>query len=365
MRLRAPAAPARRLAAHADGRRPRPARVGGRGRAAHRRAAGARDGRDVRGPAGRRGLVGAAVCALAAEGAAGRRAPPRRSGAAAAAAPSWPTACAATPRTASWCCATRTPPSTRRSGPRGRPSCSPRARRSCSSGRAGLLGEGWDCPPVNVLVDMTAVAADVSVRQMRGRSLRLDPADPAKIANNWDVVCVAPVAWTRARGLRALRAPPRPPARAVRGRDDRDRAVARAPRALAVRAAGRRPLRRDQHRAAGARRRSRRRAGALERRRALPRRRPRRARRPQSPTGRGGDGRSRRRPSPACGPPRWRWLHPRRAYPPQLPLEWAAGAVCDAYVALGELPAEVARSMQFSARPEGWVRVSLPTRRSR
>src|SRR5204863_3416797 len=34
-------------------------------------------------------------------------------------------------------------------------------------GTRGLLGEGWDCPPVNVLVDMTAVAADVSVRQMR------------------------------------------------------------------------------------------------------------------------------------------------------------------------------------------------------
>ncbi len=27
---------------------------------------------------------------------------------------------------------------------------------------------------------------------MRGRSLRLDPADPEKVASNWDVVCVAP-----------------------------------------------------------------------------------------------------------------------------------------------------------------------------
>ena len=59
-------------------------------------------------------------------------------------------------------------------------------------GTRGLLGEGWDCPPVNVLVDMTAVAADVAVRQMRGRSLRLDPGDPAKLAGNWDIVCVAP-----------------------------------------------------------------------------------------------------------------------------------------------------------------------------
>ncbi|MDO8186591.1 DEAD/DEAH box helicase family protein [Conexibacter sp. JD483] len=59
-------------------------------------------------------------------------------------------------------------------------------------GTRALLGEGWDCPPVNVLIDCTAVAASVSVRQMRGRSLRLDPADGGKIASNWDVVCVDP-----------------------------------------------------------------------------------------------------------------------------------------------------------------------------
>ena len=35
------------------------------------------------------------------------------------------------------------------------------------------------------------MAADVSVRQMRGRALRLDPADAEKVASNWDVVCVA------------------------------------------------------------------------------------------------------------------------------------------------------------------------------
>jgi len=59
-------------------------------------------------------------------------------------------------------------------------------------GTRGLLGEGWDCPQLNVPVDMTEVAADVSVRQMRGRSLRLDPGHHAKLACNWDVVCVAP-----------------------------------------------------------------------------------------------------------------------------------------------------------------------------
>ena len=59
-------------------------------------------------------------------------------------------------------------------------------------GTRGLLGEGWDAPSLNVVVDLTTVAADVSVRQMRGRALRLDPADPEKLASNWDVVCVAP-----------------------------------------------------------------------------------------------------------------------------------------------------------------------------
>src|SRR4051794_23586774 len=59
-------------------------------------------------------------------------------------------------------------------------------------GTRGLLGEGWDAPTLNVLVDLTTVAADVSVRQMRGRAIRLDPADPDKLASNWDVVCVAP-----------------------------------------------------------------------------------------------------------------------------------------------------------------------------
>jgi hypothetical protein len=59
-------------------------------------------------------------------------------------------------------------------------------------GTRALLGEGWDAPCVNCLVDLTTATTGVSVRQMRGRSLRLDPSDPAKIASNWDVVCVAP-----------------------------------------------------------------------------------------------------------------------------------------------------------------------------
>jgi superfamily II DNA or RNA helicase len=59
-------------------------------------------------------------------------------------------------------------------------------------GTRALLGEGWDCPAVNCLVDMTVATTGVSVQQMRGRSLRLDPEDPEKLASNWDIVCVAP-----------------------------------------------------------------------------------------------------------------------------------------------------------------------------
>jgi superfamily II DNA or RNA helicase len=59
-------------------------------------------------------------------------------------------------------------------------------------GTRALLGEGWDCPMVNCLVDLTVASTGVSVQQMRGRSLRLNPDDPEKVASNWDVVCVAP-----------------------------------------------------------------------------------------------------------------------------------------------------------------------------
>jgi superfamily II DNA or RNA helicase len=62
----------------------------------------------------------------------------------------------------------------------------------CLVGTRGLLGEGWDATKVNVLVDLTTVTTSTSVNQLRGRSLRLDPDDPEKLADNWDVVCIAP-----------------------------------------------------------------------------------------------------------------------------------------------------------------------------
>ena len=61
----------------------------------------------------------------------------------------------------------------------------------CLLGTRGLLGEGWDAKSVNVLIDLTGVTTTTSVHQMRGRSLRLDPNDARKVANNWDVICVA------------------------------------------------------------------------------------------------------------------------------------------------------------------------------
>lgn len=62
----------------------------------------------------------------------------------------------------------------------------------CLVGTRGLLGEGWDASRVNVLIDLTTVTTSMSINQLRGRSIRLDPNDPAKLANNWDVICIAP-----------------------------------------------------------------------------------------------------------------------------------------------------------------------------
>jgi hypothetical protein len=62
----------------------------------------------------------------------------------------------------------------------------------CLVGTRGLLGEGWDANKINVLVDLTTVTTSMTVNQLRGRSIRLDPQQPDKLANNWDVVCIAP-----------------------------------------------------------------------------------------------------------------------------------------------------------------------------
>jgi superfamily II DNA or RNA helicase len=60
----------------------------------------------------------------------------------------------------------------------------------CLVGTRALLGEGWDAPGVNVVIDLTAATTPTSVVQARGRALRLDTAWPEKVADNWAVVCV-------------------------------------------------------------------------------------------------------------------------------------------------------------------------------
>ena len=57
-------------------------------------------------------------------------------------------------------------------------------------GTRGLLGEGWDAPCVTTLVDLTTATTPTAVVQTRGRALRVDPADTAKVALIWSVVCV-------------------------------------------------------------------------------------------------------------------------------------------------------------------------------
>lgn len=62
----------------------------------------------------------------------------------------------------------------------------------CLVGTRHLLGEGWDCPAVSCVIDLTGISAFVTVNQIRGRALRPNPADPSKIASLWDVISLAP-----------------------------------------------------------------------------------------------------------------------------------------------------------------------------
>ena len=59
-------------------------------------------------------------------------------------------------------------------------------------GTRGILGEGWDCVALNTVIDLTSVTTATGVQQLRGRSLRLDPSWPTKLAHNWDIICVDP-----------------------------------------------------------------------------------------------------------------------------------------------------------------------------
>ncbi len=57
-------------------------------------------------------------------------------------------------------------------------------------GTRWILGEWWDCPALNTLIDLTGVSAYMSVNQVHGRAIRLDTANPEKVANIYDIVCI-------------------------------------------------------------------------------------------------------------------------------------------------------------------------------
>ena len=196
------------LGAEAEARGDRPARAGAVRRRAGRRAPGRRAARRPRprrrhrprrGPRARRRPAHGACSARCSSparaalrgsgrgGAAGRAA--AGGGAAAAGRGGW--GAGAGRRAGSSSCAARAT-GARGAGSGLRPRSSPPATTRALVGTRAFLGEGWNAPCVNCLVDLTSAATGVSVRQMRGRSLRLDPADPEKVASNWDVVCVAP-----------------------------------------------------------------------------------------------------------------------------------------------------------------------------
>jgi hypothetical protein len=57
-------------------------------------------------------------------------------------------------------------------------------------GTRALLGEGWDAPAVNSLVLASYVGTYMLTNQMRGRAIRVDPAQPDKAASIWHLVAV-------------------------------------------------------------------------------------------------------------------------------------------------------------------------------
>lgn len=60
----------------------------------------------------------------------------------------------------------------------------------CIVSTRGLIGEGWNSVRLNTLIDLTCVTSSTSINQIRGRSLRLDPSWPEKLANIWYVICL-------------------------------------------------------------------------------------------------------------------------------------------------------------------------------
>ncbi len=59
-------------------------------------------------------------------------------------------------------------------------------------GTQSLLGEGWDAPALNSLILASNTASFMLSNQMRGRAIRVDPEQPAKVANIWHLATVEP-----------------------------------------------------------------------------------------------------------------------------------------------------------------------------
>ena len=59
-------------------------------------------------------------------------------------------------------------------------------------GTQSLLGEGWDAPVLNSLVLASNTASFMLSNQMRGRSIRIDPSRPDKVANIWHLATLDP-----------------------------------------------------------------------------------------------------------------------------------------------------------------------------
>ena len=266
-------------------------------------------------------------------------------------------------------------------------------------GTRALLGEGWDCPMVNCLVDLTVATTGVSVQQMRGRSLRLDPGDPQKLASNWDVICVAP---ELARGSADYARFVRKHLHLYAPADDGE--IEAGPSHVHPELSPFAPppasrLERAQPRDARPRRRRRGGARALEDRRALPRRRPPHAGRPPTEGDcplsadevRGSDppGVSQRIPVAvaagaavlgiagflatgtvlllallavvplALGWAAFRLGRAQKKLPTVLPLDRSARAVVDAYRELGEMSDAAAGSLTIEPRASGYLRCVL------
>ncbi|HSC81358.1 MAG TPA: DEAD/DEAH box helicase family protein [Chitinolyticbacter sp.] len=59
-------------------------------------------------------------------------------------------------------------------------------------GTRSLLGEGWDAPAVNSLILASFAGSFMLTNQMRGRAIRIDRAQPDKVASIWHIVAMEP-----------------------------------------------------------------------------------------------------------------------------------------------------------------------------